>query len=436
MAEPSSTSWKGFYEQASLSDVGLRRSNNQDSLLTAPAGSEQDWRQRGHLFMVADGMGAHAAGELASKLACNGVAHTYRKLPDMPAPDALRAAIQETNAQIFQRGQADPEFHGMGTTASVLVLTPLGAIVGHVGDSRVYRLRKNRLEQLTFDHSLVWEMQAAGQIPRDAAPTFVPKNIITRSLGPHLDVQIDLEGPFALAPGDVFLLCSDGLTGQVSDDEIGVLLEVLSPNEAVRALVDLANLRGGPDNISTICVRVVQLPPRDEDAVATESPAPPALGATIHPAVWAAGGVLLLGAVVLYLLGLSLVAIGVALAGAIAILLGWALAQPSSPANTVGFSGAPRGSGPHTERKCVPDAAAASNLGQVATNLREAAVAEQWLVDWQKFDGLVRSAQVAGEGGDFAGAVRGFALAISFMMSEIRHQRKTPGDGLSASGGE
>ena len=95
-------------------------------------------------------------------------------------------------------------------------MLPQGALVAHVGDSRVYRLRGQRLEQLTFDHSLVWEMSAAGQVPKDALPGFVPKNIITRSLGPHADVQVDLEGPFPLEVGDTFLLCSDGLSGQVT----------------------------------------------------------------------------------------------------------------------------------------------------------------------------------------------------------------------------
>ncbi len=137
-----------------------------------------------------------------------------------------------------------------------LVLLPQGALVAHVGDSRVYRLRGTRLEQLTFDHSLVWEMSAAGQLPKDALPGFVPKNIITRSLGPHASVQVDLEGPFPLEAEDTFLLCSDGLTGQVCDEEIGVLLQCLPPADAAQVLIDLANLRGGPDNVTVIIARV------------------------------------------------------------------------------------------------------------------------------------------------------------------------------------
>ena len=150
---------------------------------------------------VCDGMGAHAAGELASQMAVDGIPHTYLKLADQPAPDALRKSIVEANHQIHHRGQANIDFQGMGTTASVLALLPQGALVAHVGDSRVYRLRGQRLDQLTFDHSLVWEMSAAGQVPKDALPGFVPKNIITRSLGPHAEVQVDLEGPFPLGSG-------------------------------------------------------------------------------------------------------------------------------------------------------------------------------------------------------------------------------------------
>ena len=234
----------------------MRRASNQDSHAEVVAANSAEWRSRGHLFAVCDGMGAHAAGELASQMAAECIPHTYFKLRDQPPADAIRSSIQEANAQIHARGQANIDFQGMGTTASVLVLLPQGAVVAHVGDSRVYRQRGKRLEQLTFDHSLVWEMSAAGQVPKDALPGFVPKNIITRSLGPHPDVQIDLEGPFPLEVGDTFLLCSDGLTGQVHDEEIGVLLECLPPDDAAQVLIDMANLRGGPDNITVTIVQV------------------------------------------------------------------------------------------------------------------------------------------------------------------------------------
>src|SRR5262245_50262243 len=119
----------------------MRRSNNQDSHVVVLASDVEAWKSRGHFFMVADGMGAHAAGELASKLAVEGVSHLYRKYTELSAPEALQKAMLETNTKVHQRGQANADFRNMGTTASTLILLPQGAFVAHIGDSRVYRLR-------------------------------------------------------------------------------------------------------------------------------------------------------------------------------------------------------------------------------------------------------------------------------------------------------
>ena len=173
--DPQTAAWQDGLEHVALSDLGLRRSNNQDSMTVAVAGSQAAFQQRGHLFMVADGMGAHAAGELASKLAADTVPLSYHKLTDRPPPEALRAAVEDANSQIHSRGQASPDFKGMGTTSTVLVLLPQGAMVAQVGDSRAYRLRGNRYEQLTFDHSLVWEMRAAGATARRPSPRLHPQ---------------------------------------------------------------------------------------------------------------------------------------------------------------------------------------------------------------------------------------------------------------------
>ena len=235
----------------------MRRSNNQDNLAISMASNLEGWTRRGHLFIVADGMGAHAAGELASKLAVDHIPHLYGKYDDLPAHEALRKSVIDANTEIHKRGQANEEFHNMGTTCSTMLLLPSGVVVAHVGDSRVYRLRKNRIEQLTFDHSLVWEMRKSGQLSEDEmAAGKIPKNVITRSLGPYPESKVDLEGPFPVMVNDKFLLCSDGLTGLVEDDELGSLMANLPPDEAARALVDLANLRGGHDNITCIIVHV------------------------------------------------------------------------------------------------------------------------------------------------------------------------------------
>jgi protein phosphatase len=424
MAENVAT-WNNFLEHATLSDVGLRRSNNQDSFCVALAGDERDWRERGHVFMVADGMGAHAAGELASKLACDGVPHTYHKLLDRGAPDALRQAIVETNARIHGRGEANAEFHGMGTTCSVLAILPQGALVGHVGDSRVYRLRNTRLEQLTFDHSLVWEMVASGQLPAGNPGNFVPKNIITRSLGPHAEVKVDLEGPFPLEVGDTFMMCSDGLTGQVRDDQIGWILGSMSPQEAVRALIDLANLNGGPDNITVVVARVARPLDMVADHRGFRAPAATGKGLSFHPAIWVTIGVALLVAIGLAATG-SFIAGGASFAVAIAAAVVGLVRSFGNSGGDSPTAVGPFGKGPHTACDCRPTRESVADMAGYADKLREAATDQHWKIDWNKFNALVGAAEAASAAGQFNAGVRQMALALSFMMDEIRHQRPKP----------
>lgn len=419
VAEPAGDARKAL-EQAALSDVGLRRGSNQDAFSVALAGDDTDWHRRGHLLLVADGMGAHAAGELASKIASESVPHTYRKALDRSPADALRHAMVTTNTNIHQRGQANAEFQGMGTTCSALVLLPHQAIVAHVGDSRVYRLRRGQLEQLTFDHSLVWEMMAAGQMPRGDVASFIPKNIITRSLGPHPDVQVDMEGPFPLEPGDTFLLCSDGLSGQLKDEELGTLMAVLSPSEAARVMVDVANLRGGPDNITALVARVVFVPPGDPSDAVAEPPA--ATNSTVSPFWWGLMALCLLAGLVLavsrfYVAALVSVLVGVASAVA-ALIQGLSGPVPRESPLGDGLLGA----GPHAAFDCTPNAASVTTASQLAAQLREATRNEHWTLDWGHFNALGQQAQAALDAGDYSAAVRNYALSISFMMSEIRRQ--------------
>ncbi|HEV3446952.1 MAG TPA: protein phosphatase 2C domain-containing protein [Gemmataceae bacterium] len=242
-------------EHASLTDVGIRRGHNQDAHATLLASDDEQWQVRGHIFLVADGMGAHAVGELASELAVSIIPHTYHKYAPQNGVPALRKAFVEANASIHAKGQQNPEFGGMGTTTTALLLRPEGAWVGHVGDSRAYRIRHGVIEQMSFDHSLVWEMARRQHVDPDGLEG-IPSNVIVRSLGPEPLVQVDLEGPHPIEPGDVYLLCSDGLSGQVTDQEIGAVASLLPPAEACHFLIDLANLRGGPDNITALIVRV------------------------------------------------------------------------------------------------------------------------------------------------------------------------------------
>jgi len=236
-----------------LSDVGLRRSHNQDAYSVILAKGRKAWYEQGHFFIIADGMGGHAVGEKASQKAARDIPLTFLKHAPDGVGNALRRAFVETNIAINAIGQNNKEFQGLGTTASALVVRPEGAWIAHVGDSRIYRIRGDVIQQLTFDHSYVWEMARRQGVDPDEIEG-VKANVIVRSLGPDALVQVDVEGPHPLEHGDIFVICSDGLSGPVTDSEIGAIVRTLPPEEAARFLVHLANLRGGPDNITVIVI--------------------------------------------------------------------------------------------------------------------------------------------------------------------------------------
>ena len=266
--------WDDIIIDAAASDTGMRRSNNQDCHTAVRAPNPEVWRNRGHVFMVADGMGAHAVGELASKMACDLIPHTYMKAKIGSSSEAIVKSFREVSALIHSRAAANRDFQGMGTTCSSLLLLPEGAVVAHVGDSRVYRIRSGRIDQLSFDHSLAWELVRRNHLTPEQANQSVPRNVITRSLGPEPNIEVDLEGPLAVDLADIFLLCSDGLSGQVSDHELGSFAGNFHPRNACRYLVSLANLRGGPDNITVVIVRIG--PWVDPDSAETSHHASPA----------------------------------------------------------------------------------------------------------------------------------------------------------------
>ena len=405
----------------------MRRSNNQDSLAVDPAGDESAWRERGHLFMVADGMGAHAAGELASRLAAEKVPYLYRKYRDQSPPEALQKSVLETNAEVHRRGEANAEFHHMGTTCSVLTLLPQGAVIAHIGDSRVYRLRRGVLEQLTFDHSLVWEMRAAGQLTEGSQlASAVPKNVITRSLGPNASVKVDVEGPFAVEVGDTFLLCSDGLTGQISDEELGPLLANFAPDEVVHVLVDLANLRGGPDNISVIVARIVG--PAASTAVAGAEPITIGAEKVDRSATALHWGIL--GACLLTALSMALLQVwSLALIGVLAGLgvLGWILfRQRGMPTRggTVLQAGRAFGKGPYTQTPCQATPEFIEKLADILRHVRETAAEAGWEIDWDGLDRRSAAADEAAQAGRHNDALQSYAGAITYLMSEVRSLRE------------
>ena len=230
-------------EQAGRTDVGRQRSANEDTLVLSPP-----------FFGVADGMGGARAGEVASALAA-GVFEEVGPTDESPEAE-LRGILQEANRRIYELAASDESHRGMGTTLTAAKVVGDEVSLGHVGDSRAYLFRDGRLEQLTRDHSLVAELERTGQITAEAAENHPQRSIITRALGPESSVEVDTYTVTG-RDGDVFLICSDGLTGMVGDEELGAILRApTSLEETAEALVLAANQSGGRDNITVVLFRL------------------------------------------------------------------------------------------------------------------------------------------------------------------------------------
>jgi serine/threonine protein phosphatase PrpC len=409
--------WTDCLTVIEITDKGMRRATNQDSSVVVMQDDDAGFSTRGHLFVVCDGMGAHAAGELASSDAVTHIPHHYLVFQDLTPPLALRRAIEEANHKIHRKGQVNPEFHNMGTTCSALLLLPQGAVIGHVGDSRVYRRREGIVEQLTSDHSLVWEMRAQGHKSDD-----IPSNVITRSLGPNPDVQVDCEGPFPVQLGDTFLLCSDGLNGEVGDAEIGAAMAALPPLEASQFLVDLANLRGGPDNITIIIVQVIgDRVCTDPQTVAPfESQQRKVKRTNTHPAFWITATAFSLAGLFLSLtdnliIGLSAVGIA-AVAGLAGLIKSKQSNPPAEPTTTAG----PFGKGPYTKENCRPDKSILEKLLTTAKQIREISQTSNKDYRWGPFDEhLVEGTEYFQEK-NYVPAFQTLAKGICYIMNEFR----------------
>ena len=240
-----------------LTDVGKRRESNEDDFLLEPC--------RG-VYAVADGMGGHAAGEIASRLAIETLQEVLQRddtaSERMSVDDAgewLRGAVVEANRRICDSIRLHEERRGMGTTVVALVHSGQNAVVGHVGDSRLYLLRGNELIRMTSDHSWVNEQVKLGLMNDDTAQRHPMRNIVTRALGSRPDVLVDLTS-VQVQLGDVFLLCSDGLNTMLSDEQIQAILggHCLDPEAACRALVEEANRHGGEDNVTVVVARLAE----------------------------------------------------------------------------------------------------------------------------------------------------------------------------------
>lgn len=247
------------FEAASLSHIGLFRETNEDSYCQFEPDDTALRRRRGVLFIVADGMGGHQGGEVASKLAVESIKQYYYEASAPDPIEALKAAFQEANKIIFEASLDDASLFGMGTTCTAMVLIGGNAYFSHIGDSRAYVCRNGDIEQLTRDHTLVEDMVRSGLLSSEEARFHPKKNVITKSLGTHEEAETDTPAsPFRVKRDDVFLLCSDGLTSFVRDEEIKLVLETKDPEEAANALVDRANNLGGRDNITVQIVKITE----------------------------------------------------------------------------------------------------------------------------------------------------------------------------------
>ncbi len=268
------------------SDVGRVREANEDSFLIADP-----------LFVVADGMGGHIAGDVASSTAVK-VIQDESGDASSENPGTLTKIISDANATIWDKAQSDPALRGMGTTCTLVLVDEDRVHIAHVGDSRAYRLRDGQLEQLTEDHTLVGRMVQEGRLSREEAQHHPQRSIITRALGVDQDVQVDLE-TVELSAGDRLLLCSDGLSSMVEDDSIeSVLASESDPQRVADRLIDVANEAGGDDNITVVVIdfepagtprRIVPAaePNEDEGSVPradgrSEESVPPSTPAPIH----------------------------------------------------------------------------------------------------------------------------------------------------------
>ncbi|HEV2582060.1 MAG TPA: Stp1/IreP family PP2C-type Ser/Thr phosphatase [Ktedonobacteraceae bacterium] len=243
---------------AQLTDVGRKREHNEDNMAYVIPKDEQVMATKGALFIVADGMGGHAAGEVASEIAVDTVSNTYYMDDNIDVAAPLLQAIKRANAAIHQRAAENMLRSGMGTTCVAAVLRGNVAYIANVGDSRAYLVRQGQVRQISLDHSWVAEQVRANLLTEEQARTHAQRNVITRSLGTQPDVDVDLFRE-QLQPGDYLVLCSDGLSGLISDEELKRTVEQSVPQESVYHLVERANENGGPDNITAIVVQVQEV---------------------------------------------------------------------------------------------------------------------------------------------------------------------------------
>ncbi len=260
LAAPAVLKFRPFITVAAKTDLGRVRENNEDKFEYYLSEDVARIASRGHLFVVCDGMGGHAAGQIASELAAKTFIDVYLNHPATEVQVALRSAVTAANRYVYDISQAVPSRKGMGTTLSSVALVQDRAFVTQVGDSRVYRWRAGDFQCLTTDHTFKIEMVAKGVLSREEAETHPRRNMLMRGIGVESVTEPDIL-EFDLAEGDRFLICSDGLLNHVPDSEIGRVLGEMSPSDAVWRLVNQALVEGGSDNCTVMVVRIDRLEP-------------------------------------------------------------------------------------------------------------------------------------------------------------------------------
>jgi len=239
-------------------DLGCVRENNEDKFEFFQPDDEDVLASKGAFYAVADGMGGHAAGQIASEIALKTAIRAYYADPSPMVEESLRSSVQQANGIIYDLSRAIVERNGMGTTLTALVVRGEEAFIAQVGDSRCYRLRGSHIELLTDDHSWVNEQVKRGALTEEEASMSPFKNVITRSIGNAPSVDVDIF-THELETGDTFLLCSDGLSNEVSADEMRDAMKTSSPSQAAWDLVNLALERGGSDNCTVLILKIADI---------------------------------------------------------------------------------------------------------------------------------------------------------------------------------
>lgn len=244
-------------EAASLTDVGRQRSNNEDSYLYWEPDNDADFRRKGRLAVVADGMGGYEGGQEASRLAVETVLHVYDHSFGSDPQSTLLGAFESAHQNIQRYAVEHPQFYGMGTTCTAFSIVDRQLHFAHVGDSRLYHIRGEAIARLTRDHSYVGRLVETGIVRSEDAESHPQRHILTAALGSGREVAPHVpDRPFPLETGDTLVLCTDGLWGLIGDQELAGIASTVSPADACRKLVKLALERGGPDNITVLILRV------------------------------------------------------------------------------------------------------------------------------------------------------------------------------------